>query len=123
MGFLLMSILCVAGRISGHRSFSHSFLFFVLMGGAVYQIYPAFLPGFCIGCLSHLLLDCLNKKPLRLLYPVKKGFCLNLCYADGAANKVLLWVGLLLSACGVALVWLQYRKVGIEAVLNKIPFN
>ncbi|MCC8066500.1 MAG: metal-dependent hydrolase [Clostridiales bacterium] len=107
MGFLFMSVLSVAGRISGHRSFSHSFLFFVLTSGSIYQIYPAFLPGFCIGCLSHLLLDCLNKKPVRLLYPIKKGFCLNLCYADGAANKVLLWVGLLLSIYGVALVWLQ----------------
>jgi len=107
LGFLLMSILCVAGRISGHRSFSHSFLFFVLMGGAIYQIYPAFLPGFCIGCLSHLLLDCLNKKPVRLLYPMKTEFCMKLCYADGMANKVLLWVGLLLSVCGVVLAWLQ----------------
>ncbi|MCD7956395.1 MAG: metal-dependent hydrolase [Lachnospiraceae bacterium] len=73
MGLLFMSILCVAGRISGHRNFSHSFLFFILMGGSVYLIYPAFLPGFCIGCLSHLLLDCLNKKPVRLLYPLKGG--------------------------------------------------
>ncbi len=123
MGFLLMSILCVAGRISGHRSFSHSFLFFVLMGGAIYQIYPAFLPGFCIGCLSHLLLDCLNKKPVRLLYPAKTGFCMKLCYADGMANKVLLWVGLLLSICGGAVAWLQYCNVGIGVVLSKIPFN
>ncbi|MCD7883250.1 MAG: hypothetical protein LUI87_06045 [Lachnospiraceae bacterium] len=48
---------------------------------------------------------------------------MKLCYADGAANKILLWVGLLLSVCGVVLVWLQYRNVGIESVLSKIPFN
>ncbi|MCD8012049.1 MAG: metal-dependent hydrolase [Lachnospiraceae bacterium] len=107
LGFLLMSVLCVAGRISGHRSFSHSLLFFVLMGGAVYSIYPAFLPGFCIGCLSHLLLDCLNKKPVRLLYPIKTGFCMKLCYADGVANKVLLWVGVLLNVCAVTVAWAE----------------
>ncbi|MCD7815105.1 MAG: metal-dependent hydrolase [Lachnospiraceae bacterium] len=105
-GFLLMALLCVSGRISGHRSFSHSFLFFVLMGGAVYLICPAFLPGYGIGFLSHLLLDCLNKKPVRLLYPVKSGFCLRLCYADGVANTVLFLIGIALSVYGIAQAWL-----------------
>lgn len=63
LGFLLISVLCIVGRISGHRSFSHSFLFFILMSGCIYLIYPPFLPGFSIGYLSHLLLDFLNKNP------------------------------------------------------------
>ncbi|MCC8045217.1 MAG: metal-dependent hydrolase [Clostridiales bacterium] len=107
MGFLLMSILCAAGRISGHRNFSHSFLFCILMGAAIYLLCPALLPGFSIGCLSHLLLDCLNKKPLRLLYPIKARFCVKLCYSDGIANTVLLWVGLALSIYGIAAAWLK----------------
>ncbi|MCD7883727.1 MAG: metal-dependent hydrolase [Lachnospiraceae bacterium] len=118
MGFLLMSVLCVAGRISGHRNFSHSFLFFILMGGSVYLIYPAFLPGFCIGCLSHLLLDCLNKKPVRLLYPLKGGFCLKMCYSDGVANTVLLWVGLVLMIFEIVAVWLQQSGFKAELYIN-----
>ncbi|MCC8103522.1 MAG: metal-dependent hydrolase [Clostridiales bacterium] len=93
-----MDCLAITKQNDDHspNSFSES-------GGILYVFGPL---SQTTGCLSHLLLDCLNKKPVRLLYPIKTGFCMRLCYADGAANKVLLWVGVLLTFCGFVLSWM-----------------
>ena len=42
---------------------------------------------FAIAFASHVLLDMMNKKSVRLFYPAKKGFCLKWFYADRLANK------------------------------------
>ena len=44
------------------------------------------------------MLDVLNKKPVRLLFPIGMGFCLKLCYADKAANRGLLCFGIAFTA-------------------------
>jgi radical SAM superfamily enzyme YgiQ (UPF0313 family) len=42
--------------------------------------------------------DLLNKKKLPLLYPIKCGVSLNLCYANRAANAFFLYLGYIVSA-------------------------
>ena len=49
---------------------------------------------FAVGFLSHLVLDVMNRKPEKLLWPWKKGFCLGLCSARGVVNRALLGVGM-----------------------------
>ena len=44
--------------------------------------------------LTSLVLDVLNRKPEKLLWPWKKGFCLGLCSARGVVNRALLGVGM-----------------------------
>ncbi len=95
---------------ASHRTFTHSLLAMFLYTFAVWvvclQMHRAFL--FAYG--SHLALDLLNKKPIPLFYPVHWSACLKLCYADGLANRALLYLGTGLSAamllaCGVR-IWM-----------------
>ncbi len=95
IGIGVLLVTCIVGRFSEHRTFTHSLLysFFITLG--FYLISPKFLMPVAAGCLSHLLIDTLNKKPVPWLYPINKGgFCLKLCYASKAANTVLMWIGL-----------------------------
>ena len=47
-----------------------------------------------VGYLSHLTLDLLNKSPEGLFYPLKRGICFKICYAEGMGNELLFSVGL-----------------------------
>lgn len=86
--------LYIIGFISDHRTFTHSLLAMVLFSGCFAVIYPRLGFSVLIGYASHLLLDLLNKKEVPLLYPLKKGICFRLCYADKTANTVFMYVGL-----------------------------
>ena len=44
---------------------------------------------FAIGYVAHILADMLNKKEIKILYPIKKGIALRLCSADGNVDKFL----------------------------------
>ncbi len=85
--------ICIAGSFTSHRSFMHSLLALVLLSVCLSMVYPPLVPAFAAGFASHLLLDLLNRKPILLLFPWKKGCCLNLFYADGAANALFLLLG------------------------------
>lgn len=74
--------------ISRHRGFSHSLAALALESAFLWLIIPAAVEAFAIAFAVHLILDVMNKKPVRLLYPVKKGFCLGWFYADRLANTV-----------------------------------
>ena len=58
------------------------------------MILPGLAIPYAIGYLSHLILDILNKRPVPVLYPIGKGFCLNLCYTGKTANTFFMFVGL-----------------------------
>ena len=103
MGLVILILCCVKGRFSPHRDFTHSFLFAGILTFACFQIHPVFGLSVACGCLSHLCLDLTNRKPLRLFYPLRHGFCLRLFYADRLANRILMWLGLLGDA--VLLAW------------------
>ena len=93
-GFVLT---CVFAGGSGHRGCSHSLLAMGLETACLWLIFPAVAMPFAIAFSSHVLLDLMNKRSVRLLYPAKKGICLGWFYADRLANKVF-------AACGT--VWL-----------------
>lgn len=87
-GLALLIITALLSYNSSHRGFSHS-----LLAGSFYVIglrmlLPSFHIAFAIGFASHLFLDLLNNKPLRLFFPLVRGKCLCLCRADGVVNDV-----------------------------------
>lgn len=88
--FLVVLILAIN---SEHRGFSHSLLAMALEGISLGIILPAIIPSFIIAYISHLLLDVLNKKPIRILFPSKREFCLNWFYANKTANIVFMALG------------------------------
>lgn len=95
IGMAVLLVTCIVGRFSEHRTFTHSLLFVLLIVFGFYCVTPKLLAPVAAGCLSHLLIDTLNKKPVPWLYPIRKdGICLKLCYASKVANTVIMWVGL-----------------------------
>ena len=92
-GGILFALLCVIGYKSSHRSFTHSFFALFLFSIVLRWFYPPVVNSFAIGFLSHQLLDFLNKKKIRLFYPMDVGLCLGLCYADGIMNKLFMLLG------------------------------
>lgn len=93
IGGIMYLIPWVIGFISEHRTFTHSLTAMLLFTIAVLLICPTLVVSFVIGYLTHLALDLLNKKDLRLLYPLKFGLCFHLCYASKTANTVFMYVG------------------------------
>lgn len=79
--------------ISSHRGFSHSLLALALETASVWLIIPQAAVPFAIAFASHIALDLMNKKRVRLFYPAKKGFCFSWFYADRLANKVVAAAG------------------------------
>ncbi len=86
-------IICAYGRELPHRSFMHSFLALLLLTSCMGIIYPDAVPYFAAAFVSHLGLDLLNRRQEKLLWPLKKGFCLRLCAADGWVNGALMAAG------------------------------
>lgn len=89
---------------SNHRGFSHSLLALLLYSGGIAIIYAPLVPVFALGFVSHIALDILNKKPVQLFFPLRRGnVCLGLCYASGATNSAFLALGTLASLAGLGL--------------------
>lgn len=97
IGGILLGVLCFIGIKSAHRTFTHSFTGLALFSIAFWFIYPPIVYSFMFGFLSHMLLDLLNKKKIRLFYPKKFGLCFGVCYADGIVNTILMYIGTLVS--------------------------
>lgn len=77
------------GMHQPHRSFTHSIIGVISLSSIIYFLnYKIFIP-FAIGMVSHICLDILNHRKVRLFYPSKDGFSLKLCYSNGYFNKVL----------------------------------
>lgn len=92
-----------------HRGFSHSFLMLFASAVPIYIISRQTCLFYIIAFLTHMLLDLMNKRPVKIFYPLK-GFCLNLCYCDGLMNRILLLAG----TAGVAA--LIFCKFGVNFV-------
>lgn len=93
-GMVLLAVMCVLGFFAEHRSFTHSLLGLTLFSAAVYMLIPQHCLGFIVGYASHILLDLMNRKPLRLMYPFRQGYCWHWCSASGKVNTLLMWVGI-----------------------------
>ena len=90
--------------VSSHRGFSHSLLAMALFTGSLWLIFPAMALPFAIAFASHILLDMMNKRSVRLLYPSEKGFCFGMFYADRFANKIFtvagsIWMVVIILMC------------------------
>ena len=79
--------------VSSHRGFSHSLAALALEAASLWLIFPRTALPFAIAFTSHVLLDLMNKKSVRLAYPAKKGFRLGWFYADRLANKFFAFAG------------------------------
>lgn len=90
LGILLVAL--VIGKITPHRSFTHSLIGLIAYTVPVYMMVGSLYKYFIIGYIAHILADMLNRKEVRILYPSKRGVCLGLCSADGIIDK-LLFVG------------------------------
>lgn len=82
-------MICDFGKGRPHRSFMHSVLALFLLTGCTMVFLPLAAPYFGIAFISHLVLDLLNRKKERLLYPWKMGFSFGLCSSKGLINKLL----------------------------------
>lgn len=87
-GMAAFVIICIFASGSGHRGFSHSLLAMALETLCIWFIFPSAAEPFAIAFASHVLLDMMNKRSVRLFYPAKKGLCFGWFYADRLANKV-----------------------------------
>lgn len=90
VGAVMFIVLTVIGELSKHRDRTHSLLALVLFSVSVFLIEPHIGLAFTIGYTSHLIIDLFNKSPIRMLYPLKKGICFKICYADRLGNELLL---------------------------------
>jgi inner membrane protein len=93
LGLAVILMVCNFGMRQPHRSFMHSILGWGILTGLVWEIFPFLAPVFAVSMASHILLDLLNRKKVRLLYPFGKGVCFRLCPADGAVNDLLWLIG------------------------------
>ena len=94
---IAFAVLWILGVKSAHRSFTHSILGLILFSFVIKLLFPSMALSFSAAFVSHLILDFLNKKDLRLFYPLRTGVSLGLCYADRWANQVFLRLGTVLS--------------------------
>ncbi|MCD8342358.1 MAG: metal-dependent hydrolase [Clostridiales bacterium] len=93
--------LCVFGATQPHRSFMHSLAGLALLTFCVWRGAEPLAAAFFVAMASHILLDLLNRKGVRLLYPSRWSWSLGLCAADGAADWALCAVGSLLLVIGI----------------------
>ena len=95
----LVALACVA-RLSAHRSFSHSVLALVGFATATWLVCPPLAPYVALGFATHLVLDALTYRGLRLFWPAQRGFSARLCHTGGVVDACLLVAAL----CSAALV-------------------
>jgi len=90
IAFIFLLVICIFGEHQPHRSFMHSFAGVAAMCAGTYVIFPSGVKIVLVSMLSHIAADLLNRKKIRLFYPLKKGsFCMNLCNSDGSVNMLL----------------------------------
>lgn len=106
VGVVGMVILWAIGFAKDHRTFTHSIIAMLSYSLCATLIYPRLGIACMLGYMSHLLLDILNKKKIQLFYPLKGGICFGWCYANKAANKIFMFLGLI-----AMIILLVYRIV------------
>ena len=106
IGVLLFVGTCVFGMEQPHRTFMHSLLALFILEIALTIMMPSANLYFAIGFISHLAIDLLNRKKVRLLYPLKEGWCFKLCHANGIVDRVLLYIGAFVA---VGEIWAIFR--------------
>lgn len=92
---LIFLLLLMVGKKSNHRDKTHSILASVISSVVICTVNCYIGAAYFVAYMSHLIIDLLNKKPIQLFYPIKKGLCFKFCRADKMGNKLLLVLGVL----------------------------
>ena len=111
VGIVLFAALTFVGGHTDHRSFTHSLVGMAAFCGSFYSICEPLLPYFVIGYASHLVLDITNKQGIQLFWPFNTNVSIGLCTAKGAANTVVMVLGI-----AAAALLLAYRLAPILGV-------
>lgn len=106
-GVLLFMGTCAYGKEQPHRSFMHSFLGMAILCMALQIISPTIVPYFAVGFISHLALDLLNKKGVRLFYPLKGGIHIGACKSKGLVNHLFFMCGMVISGIEILVILYQ----------------
>ena len=94
IGAAAFVLLWLIGYFSDHRGFTHSIAACALFTQAVWVLCPAISIPFAAAYASHIVLDLLNRKGVRLLFPMKGGVRFGLFYSDRTANDLFFWLGI-----------------------------
>lgn len=89
LGLGLFIGLTFFGRTRPHREFTHSLLCCGILCVIFYWVMPDLCKAVVSGALSHLAIDCLNRKKVRLFFPLQFGIKLDLCSSTGLGNRML----------------------------------
>lgn len=100
-GIFCTVLLLLWGGSQPHRGGTHSVLMVVLLGLCAKLICPPVAAPLMIGMGSHIALDLLNCRPVRLLYPLQCGVCLGMCKADGCIDRMIRTVCMLGTVFGL----------------------
>lgn len=90
LGAVALVGLACAARLSAHRSFSHSLLALAGFSAAAWLACPPLALPVGVGFATHLALDALNHRPVRLLWPLRGGLRLGVCRTGGIVDACLL---------------------------------
>mgnify|MGYP002545920709 FL=1 len=93
MGVIIFIAVCAFGKNQPHRSFMHSIMAMAILSGALSMVSVQMVPYFVVGFASHLVLDCFNRKRVRILYPLPGGIALDFCKAGGFVDSLLFKLG------------------------------
>lgn len=97
IGLAAFIVLYFIGAFASHRSFTHSILATILYSTAVGMMCRPLAISFAIGFAAHIILDCTNKKGVKVFYPLKKKIRLKWFYASKKANIVFYYIGIALT--------------------------
>ena len=98
LGAVMFIVYIRAGLQGPHRGFTHSVTALIAVSVSAYLAAGAFAADVFAGYASHLVLDLLNKKGMRLLWPSEKTYCIGICTASGHADQVVHIIGIFVSA-------------------------
>ena len=93
IGTLAFILLVAFGKQTKHRTFMHSLLALVGMSFCLSIFSPLLVPYFAVAFISHIVIDILNFKRVKILYPYKKGIAFKLCHSDGIVNSLMFLAG------------------------------
>ena len=92
MGLFFLCSLCL-WKNQPHRSFMHSIMAMAILSAAISMVSMKLVFCFVVGFTSHLVLDCFNRKRVRILYPLPGGIALDFCKAGGFVDSLLFKLG------------------------------
>ena len=93
MGVIIFIAVCAFGKNQPHRSFMHSIMAMAILSAAISMVSVKLVLYFVVGFASHLVLDCFNRKRVRILYPLPGGIALDFCKAGGFVDSLLFKLG------------------------------